>query len=229
MDFHRGTFRVRGDVVEVFPAYEDERPIRIEFFGDEIERIPEIDPLRGRVLRDAGQVVPSTRPCHYVTAGDELRARPSGDQGGTGGAAAGTAGARTSSSRRSACEQRTIYDLEMMKEMGYCQGIENYSRHLTAASPGSRPTTLLDYFPEDFILFMDESHVAIPQLRGMYRGDRSRKETLVDYGFRLPSALDNRPLRFEEFEAQVHQTGLRLRHARRLRTGTGGGPWWWSR
>ena len=200
--FEPGVFRVRGDVVEVYSAYEDVA-YRIELFGDEIERLSKIDPLRGVVLEklETLTIWPKT---HYVTPEDrlekaireiklELEAREN----------AFRAEGRIVELQR--LHQRTIYDLEMMKEMGYCSGIENYSRFLDGRQPGEPPHTLLDYFPEDFVLFMDESHVATGQLHGMYNGDRSRKTTLVDYGFRLPAALDNRPLKFEEFEARVKQ------------------------
>ena len=198
-DFHRGTFRVRGDVVEVFPAYEEARALRIEFFGDRVDAIAEIDPLRGQVLRrlDKVAIYPAS---HYVTTPDrmelaltairqELKQR--------------LAELRAENKLLEAqrLEQRTLYDLEILHEMGFCPGIENYSRHLTGRAPGEPPPTLLNYFPDDWLLFIDESHVTVPQIGGMYRGDRSRKETLVEYGFRLPSALDNRPLNFQEFEA----------------------------
>lgn len=202
-DFHRGTFRVRGDTVEVFPAYEDRQALRIEFFGDTIEAIYEIDPLRGKTIKKL-EKAPIYPGSHYVTPKErliistqnireELRERliELKSQG------------KLLESQR--LEQRTNYDLELLEEMGYCPGIENYSRHLTGRAPGEAPPTLLDYFPKKFLLFIDESHMTIPQLQGMYRGDRSRKETLVEYGFRLPSALDNRPLRFEEFENMVNQ------------------------
>ncbi len=203
VDFHRGTFRVRGDVVEIFPAYEDEHAVRVEFFGDEIEALYLVDPLRGRrVGRLRSILVPPAS--HYVTPRDvlerairsiqdELRER----------LAELRARGRLLEAQR--LEERTLFDIEMLQEMGYCTGIENYSRHLTGRAPGEPPPTLLDYFPGDFLLVVDESHVTIPQLAGMYRGDRSRKETLVEYGFRLPSALDNRPLRFDEFETRVNQ------------------------
>ncbi|MEJ5375863.1 MAG: excinuclease ABC subunit UvrB [bacterium] len=203
LDFHRGTFRVRGDVVEVFPAHEERHAIRIEFFGDEIERISEVDPLRGRVLQRLHKV-PIYPGSHYVTPPERLRRAIHGireelrerleelrSQG------------KLLEAQR--LETRTRYDLEMLEEMGYCPGIENYSRHLTGRLPGEPPPTLMDYLPKDALVFIDESHVSIPQLQGMYRGDRSRKETLVEYGFRLPSALDNRPLTFEEFEKCVPQ------------------------
>ncbi|MBY0280507.1 excinuclease ABC subunit UvrB, partial [Candidatus Binatia bacterium] len=203
VDFHRGTFRVRGDVVEIFPAYEDASALRIEFFGDEIESIAEFDPLRGKTLRGLSRVAiyPAS---HYVTTRDRL------DDA--------VAAIRQELVERLAelrsegklleaqrIEQRTNFDLEMLAEMGFCNGIENYSRHLDGRTPGSPPATLLQYFPKDFVLFVDESHVTIPQVGGMYRGDRSRKSTLVEYGFRLPSALDNRPLNFQEFESFVGQ------------------------
>ncbi len=203
LDLHRGTFRVRGDVVEVFPSHEEERALRIEFFGEEIDALKEFDPLTGRSLKNLPEVAvyPSS---HYVTdrntleraiatIGQELRQRL--DQ-------LYRQGKLVEAQR---LEERTRLDMEMMQELGYCSGIENYSRHLTGRKPGEPPPTLLDYFPDDFLLFIDESHIAVPQLRGMYRGDRSRKETLVRYGFRLPSALDNRPLSFDEFMARVRQ------------------------
>jgi excinuclease ABC subunit B len=202
-DFHRDTFRVRGDRVEIFPAYEDDRAIRVEFFGDSIEHIYEIDPLTGKVVKPL-KVVIVYPASHYVTSKvtlnhairtirEELKER----------IAHFRHGKRWIEAQR--IEERTDFDLEMMRELGYCQGIENYSRHLTGRSPGDPPPTLLDYFPQDFLLFVDESHIAVPQLHGMYRGDRSRKETLVEHGFRLPSALDNRPLMFEEFTEKVSQ------------------------
>lgn len=196
IDFHRGTFRVRGDRVEIFPAYEENIALRVEFFGDEVDALAEIDPLRGSILRTIPRttVFPAS---HYVTrAGTLKRARAT---------IMAELKERLAFFRREnrlleaqRIEERTLYDLEMMTELGYCNGIENYSRHLTGRLPGQPPPTLLDYFPDDFLLFIDESHIAIPQLGGMYKGDRSRKKTLVQYGFRLPSALDNRPLKFEE-------------------------------
>jgi excinuclease ABC subunit B len=204
VDFHRGTFRVRGDSVEIFPAYEGERALRISFFGDEIEAIVEIDPLRNRILGQlpATAIFPAS---HYVATRpaldrairaiqDELRERLQQLR----------AENRLVEAQR--LEQRTMFDLEMIEEMGYCQGIENYSRHLDGRAAGTPPATLFDYFPDDAVLVIDESHVTVPQLGAMYRGDRSRKETLVGYGFRLPSALDNRPLTFAEFEAKGIQT-----------------------
>jgi excinuclease ABC subunit B len=202
-DFHRGTFRVRGDTVEVFPAYEENRAVRLEFFGDEVEALYEIDPLRGKTTRELKSVAiyPAS---HYVTTADrmdgavhtireELRERLELLRSEN----------RLLEAQR--LEQRTMYDLELLAEMGFCPGIENYSRHLTGRQPGEPPPTLLDYFPAESLFFIDESHVTVPQLGGMYRGDRSRKQTLVEYGFRLPSALDNRPLNFEEWEMKVNQ------------------------
>ena len=203
MDFHRGIFRVRGDRVEVFPAYEEDRAIRVDFFGDQVEAISEIDALRGTVIKRLKHAVifPAS---HYVTGKTTLKK------------AVETIIAELKERIEyfrdenklievQRIEERTHFDLEMIQELGYCNGIENYSRHLTGRKPGEPPPTLLDYFPDDFLLFMDESHIGVPQLRGMYRGDRSRKKTLVEYGFRLPSALDNRPLRFEESEARISQ------------------------
>jgi len=203
MDFHRGVFRVRGDRVEVFPAYEEDRAIRIDFFGDQVETISEIDALRGTVIKRMKQaaIFPAS---HYVTGKttlkkavetiiQELKERIEYFRN------------ENKLIEVQRIEERTHFDLEMIQELGYCNGIENYSRHLTGRKPGDPPPTLLDYFPNDFLLFIDESHIGVPQLRGMYRGDRSRKQTLVEYGFRLPSALDNRPLRFEESEARISQ------------------------
>ncbi len=204
VDFHRGTFRVRGDVVEIFPAYEESTAIRVEFFGDEIDAISEVDPIRGRVLGslDKYAVYPGS---HYVTPRQQLQRAIDG--------------IRTELRERLAyfdregrflekqrVEQRTLYDLEMLEQMGFVQGIENYSRHLSNRNVGDPPPTLIDYFPEDFLLVIDESHQTVPQIGAMYRGDRSRKETLVEYGFRLPSALDNRPLKFDEFEQHMRRT-----------------------
>jgi len=203
IDFHRGTFRVRGDIIDVFPAHEEKQAVRIELFGNEVEKIAEIDPLRGRVLQTLDKV-PIYPGSHYVTfpqrmqmalvtSREELKERLEWFT------------SRKQLLEAQRLEQRTTFDLEMLKELGFCHGIENYSRHLTGRKSGEPPPTLLDYFPRDYLLFIDESHVTIPQLIGMYRGDRSRKETLVEYGFRLPSALDNRPLKFEEFEQRVRQ------------------------
>ncbi|EZP75091.1 excinuclease ABC subunit B [Parageobacillus genomosp. 1] len=203
IDFQRGTFRVRGDVVEIFPASRDEHCIRVEFFGDEIDRIREVDALTGEVLaeREHVAIFPAS---HFVTREEKMRIaieniekeleerlRELREQG------------KLLEAQR--LEQRTRYDLEMMREMGFCSGIENYSRHLALRPPGSTPYTLLDYFPDDFLIIIDESHVTLPQIRGMYNGDRARKQVLVDHGFRLPSALDNRPLTFEEFEQKINQ------------------------
>ena len=203
IDFHRGTFRVRGDVIEVFPAHEENKAIRIELFGDEVDALSEIDPLRGKVLQPLGKV-PIYPGSHYVTFPDRMRiAVQSIRQELEERVEWFRSQNRLLEAQR--LEQRTNFDLEMLQELGYCQGIENYSRHLTGRMQGEPPPVLLDYYPKDYLLFIDESHVTIPQLIGMYRGDRSRKETLVEYGFRLPSALDNRPLMFEEFEERVHQ------------------------
>ncbi len=203
IDFHRGTFRVRGDVVEVFPAYEDDTAIRIEFFGDDVEAIREIDPLRGQPKQTLPQVTlfPAS---HYVTPGARLRRAISGIQDEL---QVRLQSLRTEQKLLEAqrLEQRTMFDIEMMQEMGRCAGIENYSRHLTGRNEGQAPPTLIDYFPDDFLMVVDESHQTISQVSAMYRGDRSRKETLVDHGFRLPSALDNRPLKFEEWEDRIGQ------------------------
>ncbi len=199
VDFHRGTFRVRGDVVEIFPPYEEERALRVEFFGDTVEAISVVDPLRGRKLERLRRtaVYPGS---HYVTTKDNLK-RAILDIRTELGERLRELHAENKLLEAQRLEQRTNFDIEMMEEMGYCSGIENYSRHLTGRKPGEPPPTLMEYFPRDAVVFIDESHATIPQLIGMYRGDRSRKETLVNYGFRLPSALDNRPLHFAEFEA----------------------------
>jgi excinuclease ABC subunit B len=203
VDFHRGVFRVRGDIVEIFPAHDDERALRIEFFGDIVEAISEIDPLRGVVLQRLAKcaVYPAS---HYVTTREtldraieqirlELEERIRWFR------------ERNMLVEAQRIEQRTYFDIEMMEEMGFCQGIENYSRHFDSRAAGEPPYTLIDYFPRDFLLFVDESHITVSQVGGMYRGDRSRKETLVNFGFRLPSALDNRPLNFQEFTAKLNQ------------------------
>ena len=203
MDFKRGTFRVRGDVLEIFPVDRDDRAVRVEFFGDEVDRITEIDTLTGEIKAELKHtaIFPAS---HYVVPPQKLR--------------------EAAENIRQECEEqvrffksedklieaqrigeRTNFDVEMMLETGFCSGIENYSRHLTGLAPGTPPWTLMDYFPEDFLIIVDESHITVPQVRGMYFGDRSRKTTLVDYGFRLPSALDNRPLNFEEFESKIDQ------------------------
>jgi excinuclease ABC subunit B len=201
IDFHRGTFRVRGDVVEIFPPYEEARALRVEFFGDYIDRLSWIDPLRGEVIQELDQIAvyPGS---HYVssddrnriaveTIRDELRDRIQHYTN------------EMKFLERERVEQRTLYDLEMIQEMGTCPGIENYSRHFTGRAPGEPPPTLIEYFPSEFLTIIDESHVTVPQIGGMYRGDRARKTTLVEYGFRLPSALDNRPLNFQEFEGHM--------------------------
>ena len=203
LNFHRGTFRVRGDVVEIFPASKDEHCIRIEFFGDEIERIREVDALTGEILgeREHVAIFPAS---HFVTREEKMRIaienieKELEEQ---------LAHFREEGKLLEAqrLEQRTRDDLEMMREMGFCSGIENYSRHLTLRPAGSTPYTLLDYFPDDFLMVIDESHVTIPQIRGMFNGDRARKEVLVNHGFRLPSAMDNRPLHFKEFEEHINQ------------------------
>ena len=202
-EFKRGTFRVRGDILEIFPASSSENSIRVEFFGDEIDRITEVNALTGEVLHylNHAYITPAS---HFATSEEKVkraivtieeeleeRLRVLKDQ------------EKLLEAQR--LEQRTRYDLEMLSEMGFCSGIENYSRHLSGRAPGSRPYTLIDYFPKDFLTIIDESHQTIPQIRGMFNGDRSRKETLVEYGFRLPSALDNRPLRFNEFEEMMNQ------------------------
>ena len=203
MSFHRGTFRVRGDVIDIFPVHEEERALRVEFFGDTIDRILLIDPLRGVVLDAMAEytVFPGS---HFVTSKDRLQTAMATIKD--------ELKARLDEFHRAnrlveaqRLEQRTMFDLEMILELGYCNGIENYSRHLTGKPPGAPPPNLLDYFPEDYLLFIDESHIGIGQLNGMYNGDRSRKETLVNFGFRLPSALDNRPLRFDEFAGRINQ------------------------
>ena len=203
ISFHRGTFRVRGDVVEVFPAYEEERAVRIELFGDTIEAIRMVDPLRGKVLDELSELT-LFASSHFVTSMERLLTAQATIK-----AELAERLTEFEAERRlveaQRLEQRTSYDLEMIQELGYCNGIENYSRHLTGRKPGEPPPTLLDYFPEDFLLFIDESHIAVSQVRGMYRGDRSRKETLVNFGFRLPSALDNRPLMFDEFATRISQ------------------------
>ncbi|MBR4014775.1 MAG: excinuclease ABC subunit UvrB [Anaerotignum sp.] len=203
LNFERGTFRVRGDVVEVFPIGSSEHAVRVEFFGDEVDRITEIDVLTGEILgtRNHISIFPAS---HYVTAPDKMKIAIERIEA--------ELAERLAELKREdklleaqRLEQRTNYDIEMLKEMGFCTGIENYSRHLSLREAGSMPFTLIDFFPDDFLMIADESHVSIPQIRGMYEGDRSRKTTLVDYGFRLPSALDNRPLKFSEFESKINQ------------------------
>ena len=203
MDFHRGTFRVRGDVVEVFPAYDSDKALRIEFFGDEIEAVSEIDPLRGVLLQRLSKcaIYPAS---HYVSTRETMERAIEQIRVDLGERIRHFR-AENMLLEAQRIEQRTFFDIEMMEEMGFCQGIENYSRYFDGRRPGEPPYTLIDYFPDDFVLFVDESHVSIPQVGGMYRGDRSRKDTLVNYGFRLPAALDNRPLNFREFEARIRQ------------------------
>lgn len=204
IDFKRGTFRVRGDVVEVLPASYSEKIIRIEMFGDEVERICEVDLITGEIMatRQHVSIYPNT---HYVTDPDYLETAIANIEAELEEQIASfKAQGKLLEAQR--IEQRTRYDMEMLREVGFCSGVENYSRPLSGRAPGSTPDTLLDFFPEDFITFIDESHVSVPQIGGMFAGDRSRKQNLVDFGFRLPSALDNRPLRFEEFEQKVGQT-----------------------
>ena len=204
IDFHRGTFRVRGDAVELFPAYEEDRVLRIEYEEDTVARIRYVDPLRGSRLYDVKETVifPAS---HYVTPEDHLERAVRGIEAElTERLKELEKGGKLLEAER--LKQRTSYDLEMIRQMGFCSGIENYSRHLDGRKAGQPPHTLLDYFPRGYVTFLDESHITVPQLNGMYNGDRSRKETLVDFGFRLPSALDNRPLRFEEFNRTVGQT-----------------------
>ncbi|MDX6151746.1 excinuclease ABC subunit UvrB [Marinococcus sp. PL1-022] len=203
INFVRGTFRVRGDVVEIFPASREEHCIRVEMFGDEIDRITEVDALTGEVIgeRSHAAIFPAS---HFVTREEKMeRAIKNIQQELQEQLEKFRANGRELEAQR--LEQRTNYDLEMMQEMGFCSGIENYSRHLTFRNPGDAPYTLIDYFPDDFLLVVDESHVTLPQVRGMYNGDQARKQVLVDHGFRLPSAMDNRPLKFDEFEGRINQ------------------------
>ena len=202
VDFRRGTFRVRGDVVEIFPQYESERALRVEFFGDEIEALAEIDPLRGKVMARPrrAMIYPAS---HYVATEAILKRACQGIRGELEERLGELNGAgKLLEAQR--LEQRTRYDLESLEEMGFCHGVENYSRWMDGRSAGQTPFTLYDYFPEDGLVFLDESHVSVPQIGGMFRGDRARKETLVEFGWRLPSALDNRPLRFDEWEQRAH-------------------------
>ncbi|MDR0356289.1 MAG: excinuclease ABC subunit UvrB [Deltaproteobacteria bacterium] len=202
-DFHRGVFRVKGDVLEIFPAYEESEALRVEFFGDDVERISQIDPLTGKTIRSQNEamIYPGS---HYVSTKETLvRAMSSIREELEERLDALNAQNKLLEAQRLA--QRTNFDLEMMRELGWCHGIENYSRHLTGREPGEPPPTLLDYFPKEFILIVDESHIAMPQVRAMWHGDRSRKTTLVEFGFRLPSALDNRPLTFDEFNERLSQ------------------------
>ena len=203
MDFHRGTFRVRGDVLEIIPAYESDTAIRVEFFGDEIDRISEIDILTGEV-KDELKHIAIFPASHYVVDRENIKRAVADIEE--------ELEERVKEFKRNdklleaqRIAERTNFDIEMLRETGFCSGIENYSRHLSGLKPGETPHTLMDYFPEDFLIMVDESHITIPQIRGMYAGDRSRKTTLVDYGFRLPSALDNRPLNFDEFESHINQ------------------------
>ena len=201
--FHRGVFRVRGDVIDIFPAHEEEHAVRVEFFGDAIDSLSIIDPLRGVVVADVEEttVFPGS---HFVTSQDNLKTAMSSIQDELQLRLTELqADNRLVEAQR--LEQRTMFDLEMIGELGYCNGIENYSRHLTGKEPGAPPPNLLDYFPDDYLLIIDESHIGVPQIGGMFNGDRSRKQTLVNFGFRLPSALDNRPLRFDEFERRIRQ------------------------
>ncbi len=203
-DFHRGTFRVRGDIVEIFPANEDTLALRIELFGDVVEAIHRIDPLKGAVL-DGLDVVHVYPASHYVTPAEQLERALATIQEELGERLAFLR-QRNRLLEAQRLEQRTLFDMEMLRELGYCHGIENYSRHLSGRRPGEAPPTLIEYLPKDALVIIDESHVAVPQIRGMYYGDRSRKEALVEYGFRLPSAFDNRPLTFDEFTRLVGQT-----------------------
>ncbi|MEJ5351866.1 MAG: excinuclease ABC subunit UvrB [Melioribacteraceae bacterium] len=202
-EFSRGSFRARGDVIEIIPAYQYEEAVRVEFWGDEIERLSIIDSLTGKVIKEV-ESVPIYPAKYFVTTKDQInRAIQSIEEELKERLQYFWSQEKYVEAQR--LEQRTKFDIEMMREIGYCSGIENYSRHLDGRPPGSRPYCLFDYFPKDYLLIIDESHVTIPQIRGMYNGDRSRKETLVEYGFRLPSALDNRPLKFEEFEEMINQ------------------------
>ena len=203
MDFKRGTFRAKGDTLEIYPSNQDERAIRVEFWGDEVEKISEINPLTGKVLgiREHVMIYPNS---HYVTSKDKLeKALETIEQEMEERVEYFKSQNKLIEAQR--IEERTNFDIEMLKETGFCQGIENYSRHISGRAPGSPPFTLFDYFPDDFLLLIDESHATIPQVRAMYNGDRARKESLVNYGFRLPSAFDNRPLKFEEFEERINQ------------------------
>ena len=203
MNFIRGTFRVQGDTIEIFPAAYSERAIRVELFGDEIDRLVEVDALTGEVIAERKHVAvyPAS---HYVTTKDKMRIAVERIEAELDEQLAKLKAAdRLLEAQR--LEQRTRYDIEMMQEMGYCSGIENYSRHMSERKAGEAPYTLIDYFPDDFLIMVDESHVTIPQIRAMYNGDRARKESLIEYGFRLPSALDNRPLQFDEFVERINQ------------------------
>ena len=203
LDFKRGTFRAKGDIVEIYPSEQSETAIRVEFFGDEVDKISEINPLTGKSIatRNHIWIFPNS---HYVTTMEKMeRAIKTIDEEKEKQVEFFKSQGKLIEAQR--IEERTNFDIEMMKETGFCQGIENYSRHISGREPGSAPFTLFDYFPEDFLLLIDESHATIPQVRAMYNGDRARKESLVEYGFRLPSAFDNRPLKFEEFEKKINQ------------------------
>lgn len=203
LDFKRGTFRAKGDIIEIYPSDQEEQAIRVELWGDEIEKVSEINPLTGKTIgvRNHVMIFPNS---HYVTSKDKMeRAIGTIQEELKERIAYFKANNKLIEAQR--IEERTNFDIEMLRETGFCQGIENYSRHISGREPGSAPFTLMDYFPEDFLLLVDESHATIPQVRGMYNGDRARKQSLVDYGFRLPSALDNRPLKFDEFEHKIHQ------------------------
>lgn len=203
LDFKRGTFRAKGDIIEIYPSDQEEQAIRVELWGDEIEKVSEINPLTGKTIaiRNHVMVFPNS---HYVTSKDKMeRAISTIQEELKERIAYFKENNKLIEAQR--IEERTNFDMEMLRETGFCQGIENYSRHISGREPGSAPFTLIDYFPDDFLLLVDESHATIPQVRGMYNGDRARKQSLVDYGFRLPSALDNRPLKFDEFENKIHQ------------------------
>ena len=203
MDFRRGTFRAKGDILEIYPSNQDEKAVRIEFWGDEVEKISEINPLTGKVIgiRNHAMIYPNS---HYVTSKEKLdRALETIEEEMEERVEYFKANKKLIEAQR--IEERTNFDIEMLKETGFCQGIENYSRHISGREPGSPPFTLFDYFPDDFLLLVDESHATIPQVRAMYNGDRARKESLVNFGFRLPSAFDNRPLKFHEFEERINQ------------------------
>ena len=203
IDFKRGTFRAKGDIVEIYPSDENEKAIRVEMWGDEVEKISEINPLTGKVIgtRNHVMIFPNS---HYVTTKDKME-RAINDIEKELEQRIKYFKSQNKLIEAQRIEERTNFDIEMMRETGFCQGIENYSRHISGRAEGSPPFTLFDYFPKDFLLLIDESHATIPQVRGMYNGDRARKEALVNYGFRLPSALDNRPLKFDEFENRINQ------------------------
>jgi len=203
MDFKRGTFRAKGDILEIYPSNQEESAIRVEFWGDEVEKISEINPLTGKTIaiREHVMVYPNS---HYVTSKDKLdRALETIEKEMEERVEYFKANNKLIEAQR--IEERTNFDMEMLKETGFCQGIENYSRHISGREAGSAPYTLFDYFPDDFLLLIDESHATIPQVRAMYNGDRARKDSLVNFGFRLPSAYDNRPLKFDEFEERINQ------------------------